>query len=110
MRRGSIGYLEVAPLTTGNAEQLRAPSTEGVVVMGMRQGPAARAGIEPYDIILSVNGQRVTDTSSLLKLISDAPIGGAVTIEVLRNGERRTVEVPVEQQGRRPIQRGRGRQ
>jgi Do/DeqQ family serine protease len=110
VRRGSIGYLEVAPLTTGIAEQLGAPSTDGVVVMGMRQGPAARAGIEPYDIILSVDGQPVTDTSSLLKLISDAPIGGAVTIEVLREGERRSVKVPIEQQGRRPVQRGRGPQ
>jgi Do/DeqQ family serine protease len=108
VRRGSIGYLEVAPLTTGIAEQLSAPSTEGVVVMGMRQGPAARAGIEPYDIILSVNGQRVTDTSSLLKLISDAPIGGVVAIDVLREGQRRSFKVPVEQQGRRPVQRGRG--
>ena len=110
VRRGSIGYLEVAPLTTGVAEQLGAPSTDGVVVMGMRQGPAARAGIEPYDIILSVNGHRVTDTSSLLKLISDAPIGDSVTIEVLREGQRRTFKVPVEQQGRRPVPRGRGPQ
>ncbi len=110
VRRGSIGYLEVAPLTTGIAEQLGAPSTSGVVVMGMRQGPAARAGLEPYDIILSVNGQVVTDTSSLLKLISDAPIGGAVSIEVLREGQRRTFKVAVEQQGRRPVQRGRGQQ
>jgi Do/DeqQ family serine protease len=108
VRRGSIGYLEVAPLTSGIAEQLGAPSTEGVVVMGMRQGPAAHAGIEPYDVILSVNGQRVSDTSSLLKLISDAPIGGVVTIDVLREGQRRSFKVPVEQQGRRPVQRGRG--
>lgn len=110
VRRGSIGYMEVAPLTSGIAEQLGARSTDGVVIMGMRQGPAARAGIEPYDIILSVNGQAVTDTSSLLKLISDAPIGSTVTIEVLREGERRTFRVPVEQQGRRPTQRGRGPQ
>ena len=110
VRRGSIGYMEVAPLTTGIAQELGARTTEGVVVMGMRQGPAARAGIEPYDIILSVNGQSVTDTSTLLKLISDAPIGGTVAIEVLREGERRTFKVPVEQQGRRPVQRGRGPQ
>jgi Do/DeqQ family serine protease len=108
VRRGSIGYLEVAPLTTGVAEQLGAPSTDGVVVMGMRQGPAARAGIEPYDIILAVSGQPVTGTSSLLKLVSDAPIGSAVTIDVLREGQRRSFKVPVEQQqGRRPVQRGR---
>jgi Do/DeqQ family serine protease len=110
VRRGSIGYLEVAPVTSGIAAQLGAPSTSGVVVMGMRQGPAARAGIEPYDIILSVDNHPVTDTSSLLKLVSDAPIGGTVTIEILRGGQQRRVNVPVEQQGRRPVQRGRGRQ
>jgi Do/DeqQ family serine protease len=110
VRRGSIGYMEVAPLTTGIAEQLGARTTEGVVVMGMRQGPASRAGIQPYDVILSVNGQSVSDTSTLLKLISDAPVGGTVTIDVLRDGKRQTFKVPVEQQGRRPVQRGRGRQ
>jgi Do/DeqQ family serine protease len=109
VRRGSIGYMEVAPLTTGIAAELGAPTTDGVVIMGMRQGPAARAGIEPYDVILSVNGQTVRDTSTLLKLISDAPIGSTVTIEVLREGQRRTFRVPVEQQGRRPL-RGRGPQ
>ena len=101
VRRGSIGFLEVMPLTTNIAEQLGAPSTDGVVVTGMRQGPAARAGIEPYDIILSVNGQRVSDTSSLLKFIADAPIGATVTIEVLRDGQRRTFKVPIERQGQR---------
>jgi Do/DeqQ family serine protease len=105
VRRGSIGYMEVAPVTTGIAAQLGATSTEGVVIMGMRQGPAAQAGIEPYDIIVAVNGHKVTDTSSLLKLISDAPIGSTVTVEVLREGERRSFRVPVEQQGRRPVQR-----
>jgi serine protease Do len=109
VRRGSIGYMEVAPLTTGIAAELGAPTTDGVVIMGMRQGPAARAGIEPYDVILAVNGQTVRDTSTLLKLISDAPIGSTVTIEVLREGQRRTFRVPVEQQGRRPL-RGRGPQ
>jgi Do/DeqQ family serine protease len=110
VRRGSIGYIEVAPLTTGIAEQLGARSTDGVVITGMRQGPASRAGLEPYDIILSVNGHAVTDTSTLLKLVSDAAIGSTITIEVLREGEKRTFRVPVEQQGRRPAQRGRGMQ
>jgi S1-C subfamily serine protease len=106
VRRGSIGYLEVAPLTSGIAEQLRANTTDGVVVLGLRQGPAASAGIEQYDIIVSVNGQRVTDTSSLLKLIADAPIGGTVAIDVLRDGKRRTFTVSVERQGQRfPLRR-----
>jgi Do/DeqQ family serine protease len=108
VRRGSIGYLEVAPLTTRIAEQLGASSAEGIVVMDLRQGSAARAGIEQYDIILSVNGTRVGDTATLLKLISDAPIGSTVTIEVLREGRRLTFKVPIERQGERSGRRTRG--
>ena len=108
VRRGSIGYLEVAPLTTqASPVELNAPSADGVVIMGLRQGAAARAGIEPYDIILSVNGQSVGDTATLLKLISDAPIGSAVAIEVLRNGKRQTFKVPIERQGQRVRPRAR---
>jgi Do/DeqQ family serine protease len=106
VRRGSIGYLVVQPLTTGIAKELGAPTTDGLVVVGMRQGPAAQAGIEQYDIILSVNEQPVSDASSLLKLVADAQIGSTVTIEVLRDGKRRSFKVPVEQQGQRPL-RGR---
>ena len=109
VRRGSIGYLEVAPLTSSIAEELGAPSTDGVVVMGLRQGPAARAGIEQYDIIVSVNGTRISDTGSLLKIISDAPIGSVATIEVLREGRRQTFKVPIERQPQRVL-RGRAPQ
>jgi Do/DeqQ family serine protease len=105
VRRGSIGYLEVAPLTTHLAEQLETQTAEGVVVMAMGQGSAARAGIEQYDIIVAVNGQSVGDTATLLKLISDAPIGGTVTIEVVRNGRRQAFKVPVERQAPRSRRR-----
>ncbi|MGQ0732876.1 MAG: trypsin-like peptidase domain-containing protein [Acidobacteriota bacterium] len=101
VRRGSIGYLEVAPLTTHVAKQLGAPAAEGVVVTDLRQGSAARAGLERYDIILSVNGQRIGDTATLLKVISDSPVGSTAAIEVLRDGRRLTFKVPIERQGQR---------
>jgi Do/DeqQ family serine protease len=101
VRRGSIGYLEVAPLTTHIAKELKAPTADGVVVMDLRQGSASRAGLEQYDVILSVNGQSITDTATLLKIISDATIGSTATIEILREGQRRTLRVPIERQGQR---------
>ena len=105
VRRGSIGYLEVAPLTTHIAKQLGAPSTDGVVVMDLGRGAASQSGIEQYDIIIGVNGTRIADTATLLKVISDSQIGSTATIEVLRDGRRQTFKVPVQQQGRRPTRR-----
>jgi len=107
VRRGSIGALEVAPLTTQLAEELGAPNTNGIVIARMAPGTAAiKAGIEPGDIILSVNGQPISDSGQLLRAISDAPIGSAATIEVIRAGRRQTFKVPVEQQQeRRQLQR-----
>jgi Do/DeqQ family serine protease len=101
VRRGSIGYLEVEPMTTYIAEQLGARSVEGVVVMNLGQGPAMRAGIERFDVIVAVNGQRINDTAQLLKVISDAPIASVASIEVLREGRRLTLKVPIERQGQR---------
>jgi Do/DeqQ family serine protease len=105
VRRGSIGYLEVAPLTTHIAQQLGAPSADGVVVMDVGRGAAARAGIQQYDIIVAVNGTRISDTATLLKVISDAPIGGTASIDVVREGRRQSIKVPVQQQGQRPTRR-----
>ena len=101
VRRGSIGYLEVAPLTT----QHRA-AAEGAIGRRRRDhGPAAgRGGARRHRAIRHHPvGQRpaVGDTATLLKLISDAPIGSAVAIEVLRDGQRQTFKVPIERQGQR---------
>ncbi len=47
VRRGSIGYVEIAPLTTQLAEQLGAPDTRGVVVIGIRAQLVRRPGRTP---------------------------------------------------------------
>jgi len=109
VRRGSIGFMEVAPLTTRLAEQLGATTTEGIVIVQMaRRGPAVEAGIEPGDIILSVNGQKVEDGAQLVKLVADAPIGSTVTVDVLRDGRRRSFKVPVQALEQRPTRRRTG--
>jgi serine protease Do len=105
VRRGSIGFMEVGPVTSRLAEELNAPSTDGLVIMQMAPGPAAEAGVQPGDIIVAVNGTKVTDGSQLIKLIADAPIGSTITLEVLRDGRRRTFKVPVQQLEDRPRRR-----
>jgi Do/DeqQ family serine protease len=108
VRRGSIGYLEVAPLTTHLAEQLGAPSTNGVVITRMMPGsPVAEAGVAPGDIIVAVNNQPIANAAQLVRNVADLAIGSTATIEVIRDGQRRTFRVPVERQQDRPRRRAR---
>ena len=107
VRRGSLGYLDVAPLTTRLAEELRAPNTDGIVITQMsRTSSAYRAGLRPGDIIRKVNGEAITNSSQFVRLIADTPIGSIVRVEVLRGGETETVRAQVEKQEPRAM-RGR---
>jgi Do/DeqQ family serine protease len=102
VRRGSIGYLEVAPLTTQLAQDLGAPNLQGAVVTRMRRDSEAyAAGLRPGDVIVSFNGQSVTDPGHFLRLVSDAPIGSTARLGVIRSGESIGLRVAIEQGRRR---------
>ncbi len=110
VRRGSIGYLEVSPLTSRLAEELRAPKVDGIVVTRMMRGsPAMRAGLQPGDVIVSVNGTVISDPSQFLRIISDSEIGSTARILVLRDGSRSTLRIPIEAQQQRPAPQQRQR-
>ena len=97
VRRGDIGYVEFANVTTHVAEQLGAPGANGVLVARMMRTSAAyQAGLEPGDIIVAFNGQKVDEPSQLTRLIQDAKIGSTATLRVLREGREVDVKVPVE--------------
>jgi Do/DeqQ family serine protease len=98
VRRGSIGYVEITPLTTQLAEQLGAPNTSGVVITSFaRNSSAARAGLRPGDVIVSFNGKPVTEGSELSRAIQDSAIGSTATFGVIRDGKRMDVKVPITQ-------------
>jgi S1-C subfamily serine protease len=96
VRRGDIGYVEFAPLTTQAAEELGAPSARGVLVQRMRRDAAAfSAGLRPGDIIVAFNGNAVTDSGPLQRMIQDSTIGGTATLDVIRDGRRIQIKVPI---------------
>jgi serine protease Do len=67
------------------------------MVTRMSRGSGAyRAGIEPGDIIVSFNGQKIDDPSQLQRLIQDAKIGSTARIAVIREGREVTVNVPIQ--------------
>ncbi len=97
VRRGSIGYVELSPVTTRMAEQMGAPGVHGAFVSALRRTSAAyRAGIEPGDIIVSFNGQKVDDPSQLQRLIQDTAIGTTATVGIIREGRTMELKVPIQ--------------
>ena len=106
VRRGSIGFVEVSPLTSRLAEELRAPKVDGVVVTQMtRLSSAYRAGLQPGDVVLSVNGLTISDPSQFIRMVADSAIGSTARVEILRDAQRSTLRIPVKAQEKRPARR-----
>jgi S1-C subfamily serine protease len=96
VRRGSIGDLWIAPLTTQLAGDLNAPDARGVLVQRMTRDSAAYdGGIRPGDIIVSFNGTTITDGAQLSRLVQDASIGSTATVGVIRDSRRVELKVPI---------------
>jgi Do/DeqQ family serine protease len=97
VRRGSIGYVEIAPLSTLTAGQLGIGDARGVLVQAMRRDAAAYgAGLRPGDVIVAFNGTAITDGGQLSRLIQDARIGSSATVVVIRDGRRVELQIPIQ--------------
>jgi serine protease Do len=67
--------------------------------------PAQKAGIKAGDVIVSVNGETVTDARNLAQRISTMAPGNSVKLGIIRNGRGDTItvtlgELPKERQAR----------
>ncbi len=98
--RGWIG-VESQEITPELAESFGLQRTSGAIIAGVvRNGPADKAGIKPGDILLSVEGKDVHDTTEMLNLIAALPPGGKATMRVLRKSKETDLAVTV---GKRPV-------
>jgi Do/DeqQ family serine protease len=100
VRRGSIGTVNVQTLTPEIADQLGLAHVQGAVVVGMSRASAAyKAGIQPGDVIVAFNGEKVETGEQFIKRLADSRIGSTATIDIVRQGRRVTVKVPVTSRG-----------
>jgi S1-C subfamily serine protease len=75
------------------------PADRGVLVTGVVPGgPAERAGIRPFDLLVAVDGRAVATPSALRRALAGAR--GPVRLRLLRGGEPREVPVAVEERPR----------
>ncbi len=84
--RASLG-LTVEALSDAQRKQLDVP--QGVKVTGIKDGPAARAGIRPGDVIVTLANQPVTGPDRFHELASALEPGVSVPVLVSRKGNPR---------------------
>ena len=101
--RGWIG-VETQDITPELADSFSLQRSSGAMIAGVvRNGPADKAGIVPGDILLTVEGKPVGDTTEMLNLIAQLPPGGKARMTVLRKNREAALDVVV---GKRPIPKG----
>ncbi len=59
----------------------------------IEDSPAAEAGLQDDDVIVGVNGRTVRGPGALRRQLAESKQGDRVTLEVLRDGSRRTIEL-----------------
>ena len=86
----------IQPVTGELAGKFGVNENEGVLVNEVFDNdPAYRAGIKPGDIITKVDGKGVDTPNSLSRLIAALDPGAAASIEVVRDGKRQLISVPL---------------
>ena len=97
--RGWLGIVP-APVTAEAAKALALARVEGVVIRELEPGgPAARAGMQVFDVVVEIAGKPTRNVPQLLARIAELPPGSVARVHVVRGGKEAQVDVTV---GKRP--------
>lgn len=93
--RGSIG-IQFQAMQSSAVSRMYGFSGGGVIISTVTpNGPAAKAGLQPKDVIVSIDGQPIKDGDSLISLVSAKAPGTHVSIGYLRDGKKETADVSI---------------
>lgn len=93
--RGRIG-VQIDQVTREVAESIGLGKAMGALVRSVEEGgPAARAGMEPGDIITRFDGKAIEKASGLPRIVGNTKPGSKVEVQVFRRGATRNMHVTV---------------
>lgn len=93
--RGWLG-VSIQEIEGNVAEYYGLSTKKGVLVREAFKGdPAAKAGMEANDIIVSIDGETVETIRDLTSIVASKKVGKKVKVVVLRDGKEKTLKVRV---------------
>ncbi|MEZ5851146.1 MAG: Do family serine endopeptidase [Hyphomicrobiaceae bacterium] len=94
-RRGWLG-VNVQSVTDDIAESLGTAENAGALISNVTpDGPAAKAGIKPGDVVVRFDGKPVPNMRALPRLVTQTPVGRTVDVEVIRNRQSSIIKVVI---------------
>jgi Do/DeqQ family serine protease len=100
VRRAQLG-IEVQPVTSDLADSLGLKHVGGAIIGRVTpDGAADRAGLKRGDVILTFNGQPVSDINSLRNHVADSQPGSTASVVINRDGAEKTVSVKLDEAGK----------
>jgi len=95
--RGRIGG-QISPVGAEDYQEYGLSTRSGAVVSAVTpDGPAARAGLKPFDVIVEFNGKAVKNRDQLVDMVTRTKPGATVPLKVLRDGKSTSLNVTVEE-------------
>ncbi len=93
--RGRLG-ISIQELNQSLADSFGLEKPEGALVGSVpADGPAIKAGIQPGDVILQLNGRKIQSSNELPPLVADLKPGTEAVLGVWRGGKQLEISVPV---------------
>ncbi|MDD5037539.1 MAG: DegQ family serine endoprotease [Methylococcaceae bacterium] len=95
VKRGLLG-VNIQDLTPDLAQAFGLDQSQGAVITAVQpKTPAAKAGLEPGDIVLAINERRIKNGMEIRNVLGMLQVGEDVKLEILRKGETQTVRAEI---------------
>lgn len=89
--------VELKDVTAEDVKGLKLPGEYGAKVTEVEEdSPASKAGLKSDDVIVGFAGERVWSVAEFRRMVSETPPDRKATLEIIRGGSKRPVEVTLE--------------
>jgi Do/DeqQ family serine protease len=102
MIRGFLG-VQMRDLDPSMRSAINYPDGDGAAVLGVSPAsPAEKSGLQPWDVVISCNGETIHTTTQLIGLVQHTKIGSEATLHVWRAGKTFDLKATITESGVAP--------